>query len=303
MTSKSETLNGRTVDERLMKSLYQILGVSCHDHEAQIKTAYRRLVKELHPDLHPNDAGIAERFKDVSRAYAILSDPAQRNSYDRGEIDVNGARLHPFTRRQRKRDRAANAAKCARFHPAQNPGSYVFESFFGNRRNTSPNNSRSSCDDHSYEITVSFFEAARGISRRLSLRNGKTVDLLVPPGTEDGQSLRLRAQGKPAIAGSVAGDAIVKVRVKPHGYLVQDGTDVRLTLPVSIATARSGGKIRVPTLDGAVTMTLPKGAKAGTILRLKGKGIVRHGARVRGDQYVRIEIDESVVGADSTLAG
>lgn len=303
MTSKSEIRNGRTDDDGLMTSLYQILGVSCRDHDAQIKAAYRRLVKELHPDLHPNDSAIAERFKDVSRAYAILSDPMQRNSYDRGKIDVNGARRHPFTRAQHKHDRAAQAAKFARFHPAQKSRSDIFQSFFGNRRNTSPYNCGSARGDHLYKITVSFFEAARGISRRLTLRNGKTVDLLVPPGTGDGQALRLRAQGEPAIAGSVAGDAIVKVRVKPHGYLVQDGTDVRLTLPVSIETARNGGKIRVPTLDGAVTMKLAKGAAAGTTLRLKGKGIARHGDRVRGDQYVCIEIVESVVDADSTLAG
>ena len=286
-----------------MTSLYNILGVSCHDHDAHIKAAYRRLVKELHPDLHPNDAAIAERFKDVSRAYAILSDPAQRDSYDRGEIDVNGARRRPFTRTQWRHDRTASKAKSARFHPKQKPGSDVFQSFFCNRRNTSPDNFGAACGDHFYEIKVTFFEAARGISRRLTLRNGKTVDLLVPPGTGDGQSLRLQAQGEPAIAGAVAGNAIVKVRVKPHGNLVQDGTDVRLTLPVSIETARNGGKIRVPTLDGAVTMTLPKGAAAGTTLRLKGKGIARHGARVRGDQYVCIEINESVVGADSALAG
>ena len=137
---------------------------------------------------------------------------------------------------------------------------------------------------------MTFFEAARGVCRRLSLRNGKTLDVEVPPGTDTGRSLRLRGQGEPAFGGATAGDALVTVTVAPHEAFTKLGNDVRIDLPVSADDAMRGGKIRVPTLDGAVTMTLPRGSTTGTILRLKGKGIESTRGGGRGDQYVCIKI-------------
>ena len=281
-----------------MKSLYRILGVSRHDGDAQIKSAYRRLVKQLHPDLHPGDAAIAERFKEVSRAYAILSDAIERGRYDRGEIDGNGARRRPFRRGPARTSVHPGGTGFEPFHQAPRTGAEVFQYFFSARKGEVKTASIAAQRDHIYEITVSFFEAARGISRRLSLHNGKTVDVIVPPGTSSGRSLRLRGQGEPAVAGGHAGDAIIAVQVAPHEFLTKRGNDVHLDLAVSANDARNGGRIRVPTLDGAVTMTLPKGSRLGTILRLKGKGIEASRGSGRGDQFVSIKIDAAAAAID-----
>ena len=174
----------------------------------------------------------------------------------------------------------------------------MFQLFFSARKGEVKTASIAAQRDHIYEITVSFFEAARGISRRLSLHNGKTVDVIVPPGTSSGRSLRLRGQGEPAVAGGHAGDAIIAVQVAPHEFLTKRGNDVHLDLAVSANDARNGGRIRVPTLDGAVTMTLPKGSRLGTILRLKGKGIEASRGSGRGDQFVSIKIDAAAAAID-----
>ena len=296
-----------------MASLYKILGVSRHDGDAQIKQAYRRLVKQLHPDLHPNDAAIGDRFKDVSRAYAILSDPHERARYDRGEIDTNGAHRRPFKRSTKKqRSHAATrpfepfemgATKSGSNQPSRNGGD-VFQRFFRAGKSAPKEDFEAKRGDHSYEITVSFFEAARGITRRISLRNGKTVDVEVPPGTDTGQALRLRGQGEAAIGGASAGDALIVVTVSPHEVFAKLGCDVRIELPVSAEHAQRGGKIRVPTLDGAVTMTLPRGSASGTVLRLKGKGIANGTGGGRGDQHVYLSViaGDSEASIDNALA-
>ncbi|MDA0261371.1 MAG: DnaJ domain-containing protein [Proteobacteria bacterium] len=277
-------------------SLYQILGVSRHDGDAQIKGAYRRLVKQLHPDLHPNDSAVADRFKDISRAYAILSDPDERGRYDRSEIDANGARRRPFTPASGPSTIRTDRDGFEPFFHASKNGSRVFQKIF-NGLKSSPNESfNSKRADHCYEISISFFEAARGVSRRLSLNNGKIVALVIPPGTSSGQSLRLRGQGEPAFGSAQAGNALVAVHVTPHEVFSKMGNDVRINLPISADEASRGGKIRVPTLDGAVTMKLPRGSTTGTILRLKGKGIEEIRGRGRGDQHVHIHIVGAKIG-------
>ena len=282
-----------------MASLYKILGVSRNDGDAQIKLAYRRLVKQLHPDLHPDDAAIADRFKDVSRAYAILTDPHQRARYDRGEIDANGAHRRPFKSGSTKPRSYTAASPFEPFghgegngtaKPSAKTGGEVFQRFFRAGKSTPKADFQRSRGDHIYEISVSFFEAARGISRRLSLHNGKTVEVEIPPGTNSGQALRLRGQGEPAAGGASAGDALVSVTVLPHEVFTKIGCDVRIDLPVSAEDAKRGRKIRVPTLDGAVTMTVPRGSTSGTILRLKGKGIGNAGSGGRGDQHVCLKV-------------
>jgi DnaJ-class molecular chaperone len=232
-----------------------------------------------------------------------LSDPAERGRYDCGEIDGNGTRQWPFKGRPQSTNIHPRGAGFEPFHSAKKTsahktGTAVFQQFFRARKPAAKADFNPAHGDHNHELTVSFFEAARGINRRLLLRNGKTIDLAIPPGTCSGRSQRLRRQGEPAFAGGRAGDAIVVVQVLPHEFLTKCGIDVHIDLAVSQDDAKRGGRIRVPTLDGAVTMTLPKGSRPGTTLRLKGKGIEASRGHGRGDQFVSIKIAEATANVD-----
>ena len=270
-----------------MSDPYTVLGVSRNAPQSEIKKAFRELARRLHPDSAPDDPGAEERFKDVSRAYELLSDPKKRAEYDdgwppsgaSGAYGANGA-----NGAYGARYRAGGAGR--RWRNESNP----FEEFFRQRAARERTGIKVRGANVSYNLMVDFLDAARGAKKRVKIANGKKLDVTVPPGTVGGQIFRLKGQGLAGIGGGEAGDALVEIEVAPHDFFQRDGTDIRVEIPVTLQEAVAGGKIEVPTIDGDVSLTLPEGSNTGTVLRLKGKGLVKGNDAGRGDQYVTLKV-------------
>ena len=274
-----------------MTDPYQTLGVAKTASQAEITKAYRKLAKELHPDLHPGDKKAEERFKEVSAANSILSDPEKRKRFDAGEVDAQGHERpeHHFYRGYADGNQGAKYAQGGEF--ADDLGD-VFADLFGGRggRGGSRANFQARGTDVSYTLRASFIEAANGTKKRITMPDGKILDLNIPPGLKDRQTLRLKGQGQPGFGGGPAGDAYVEIVIEPHAYFTRKDNDVHVTLPVSLTEAVQGGKIETPTVSGNVTLSVPKGSNTGTQLRLKGKGIIDPATGQHGDQYVRLQV-------------
>lgn len=272
-----------------MKDPYQLLGVPRGASQDDIKKAYRALAKKLHPDVNPGDAAVEQRFKEVSGAYDLLSDEGRRRQYDSGMINADGSpRQHnPFRHGYRQ-----DAAGGFDFGDGGIDVEDLFADLFGRggRRGPQKPRPRPKGQDLSYSTRVSFLEAMRGGQHRVSLYGGKTLDVTLPPGTEDGQRLRLKGQGMAGPAGGEAGDAYVEIHVDPHPLMRRDGLDIHLDLPVTLHEAVLGAKVKVPTIDGAVSATIPAGSNTGTKLRLKGRGVMAPKGGKRGDQYVLLRV-------------
>ena len=271
--------------------LYATLGVSRDASQDDIKRAYRRLAKELHPDLNPDKPEVAERFKQVTAAYGILSDAEKRGRYDRGEIDATGQERPQY---QYYRDFAEDPA-AGRYYTREGFGDDeelhdFFEGLFGGRGGGRGFRTRARGADVSYTLPIDFLEAARGAKKRVTMPDGRTIDLTIPAGVEDRQTLRLKGQGMPGFEGGQPGDAYVELHVQPHPYFERKDHNIHMDLPVSLPEAALGGRIEVPTIDGPVTMTVPKGANTGTTLRLRGRGVLDQKSGQRGDQYVRLQV-------------
>jgi DnaJ-class molecular chaperone len=279
---------------------YAVLGVGRDASQDEIKRRYRALAKELHPDLNP-DKEVADRFKQVTAAYDLLSDPAQRARYDKGEIDASGQERP----QQFYRD-FADDPQATRFYTREGFGDAdslqdLFEGLFGEaaaeggagaagggRRRSFRMRARGA--DVSYTLPVDFLDAAKGARRRVTVGDGQTIELTIPAGVRDRQTLRLKGQGMPGFEGGAPGDAFVEVHIQPHPLFERRDNNVHLELPVTLGEAVLGGKIEVPTIDGPVSMTVPKGSNSGSTLRLKGRGIVDPKTGQRGDQYVRLRV-------------
>jgi DnaJ-class molecular chaperone len=266
-----------------MRDPYQVLGVAKTASAEDIKKKYRQLAKKLHPDLNPGNADAAAKFKDISAAYDLLSDPQKRARYDRGEIDASGAE-----RPERQYYRAyAESPEGAKYgSPFETDD--LFSELFGRARGGRDFKIRGT--DVSYVLPVDFIEAAAGAKKRVTMADGKALDINIPAGTEDRQTLRLKGQGQPGFGGAEPGDAYIEVHIQPHAFFTRKDTDGHLELPVSLGEAVHGGRITVPPIDGDVAMTIPKGANTGTTLRLKGRGILDRKSKQRGDQYVKLKV-------------
>jgi len=304
-----------------MADPYSTLGVARNASEKDIKSAYRKLAKELHPDRNKDNPKAAERFSDVTKAYDLLSDADKRAKFDRGEIDADGNPAMPFGMGGGGGFRPG--AGGARGFSAQDFEGFggaegldigdIFEGLFGGRpgggmgagmgggRRPSPPPPRKGANVQ-YRLRVPFAEAAALKPQRITLADGKTIDLKLPAGVEDGTQMRLSGKGEPGPAGS--GDALVTIVVEPHAYFRRDGDDVRLELPITLDEAVQGAKVKVPTVDGAVMLTVAPGSGSGKVLRLKGKGFTRKGGG-RGDQLVALEIElpDDVTELAGKLAG
>ena len=285
--------------------LYQRLGLKRGASEADIKKAYRSLAKQLHPDRNKDNPKAAERFGQVTAAYDLLSDKDKRARFDRGEIDADGNPAMPF-------GMGGGGFGGGGFHPgaggargfsAQDFEGFggaegldigdIFEGLFGRggmggatagRRPPPPRKGA----NVQYRLRVPFADAASLKAQRITLADGKTIDLKLPAGVEDGTQMRLSGKGEPGPAGP--GDALVTIMIEPHPFFRRDGDDVRLDLPVTLDEALQGAKVKVPTVDGAVMLTVAPGSGSGKVLRLKGKGFTKKGGG-RGDQLVTLEIE------------
>jgi DnaJ-class molecular chaperone len=277
---------------------YEVLGVKSDASPDDIRKAYRKLAKELHPDLNPGKPEAEARFKTVTAAYDLLSDADKRGRYDRGEIDESGAERPQYSYRPH-----AEGAHGWKYSPEGEMDAADLEDLFamfgsrgpmgggmgGGARRGRGQGFAMPGGDRLYTLTVDFVEAAAGGKKRLSLAPDSWLDVTIPPGIEEGRVLRLKGKGDPGVGGAPAGDALIEVHVAPHRYLRRDGDNILLELPVSLAEAVLGARVTVPTVTGPVTMTIPKGSDTGAQLRLRGKGIHRRGS-VEGDQIVTLKV-------------
>jgi DnaJ-class molecular chaperone len=273
---------------------YEVLGVKPTATADEIRKAYRKLAKQLHPDLNPGKPEAEERFKAVSAAYDLLSDVEKRARYDRGEIDESGAERPRYSYRPH-----AEGAEGWRYQPEGEMDLSDLEDLFaafgsGGRGRGGRGRSRTGQglhmrgQDRHYTLSVDFAKAATGDKQRLSLAPEEWLDVTIPAGIEDGQVLRLRGKGGPGFGGGETGDALIEVHVAPHPLFRREGDNIRIELPVSLAEAVLGARVSVPTVTGPVTMTIPKGSDTGAVLRLRGKGIQR--AQNPGDQLVTLKV-------------
>ena len=288
-----------------MADPYTILGVARGATEKEVKSAYRKLAKELHPDRNSGNPNATERFSEVTKAYDLLSDKDKRARFDRGEIDIEGNPAMPF---------GFGGGGAGGFRPGQGgfrstegQGGFggggaegidigdIFEGLFGGRggqqggfggaggrRGPAPKGANAQ-----YRLQVSFLDAATRATQRITLGDGKTIDLKLPLGLENGAQMRLAGKGEAGPGGS--GDALVTIEIGGHPFFRRDGDNIRFDLPISLDEAVNGAKVRVPTVEGPVMLTVAPGSSSGRTLRLKAKGFAAKNG-VRGDQLVTLEV-------------
>jgi DnaJ-class molecular chaperone len=265
---------------------YTVLGVKRDASQEDIQKAYRRLAKKLHPDLNPGNKKAEEQFKQVATAYDLVGDPAKRVRFDRGEIDASGQERPQQQYYRDFADRGGHTyssdAGFADFDGAED----ILSEIFGRQgRSNAPRRG----SDVQYHLTLDFLDAINGGKQQLTLPDGSSLDVNIPPGIKNGQSLRLRDKGRPGLNGGPAGDALIEIEVRPHPIFKRKGDNIHVELPLPLADAVLGGRISVPTPSGPVTMTVPKWSNTGSVLRLKGKG-VRRPDGTRGDEYVALKV-------------
>lgn len=266
---------------------YKVLGVPRTATQNEIRKAYRKRAKDLHPDLNPGDQQVETQFKELSAAYRLLNDPEQRARFDRGEVDASGAERpdQRFYRHYADADQAGRYTSTGGSREFEDI-SDIFSDLFGGQGR---GNFRARGQDLHYQLEVEFLDAVNGARRRITLPDGKTLELAIPAGTRDGSTLRLKGKGAPGIGGAESGDALIAVNVRPHPTFSRNGNDIDVELPVTLYEAVLGAKIEVPTISGRVAMTVPKGSSSGDVLRLKGKGVKPENGPP-GDQHVRLRV-------------
>lgn len=273
---------------------YTALGLTKSATADEIKKAYRNIARSSHPDLNPDDSEAAEKFKAATAAYDLLKDPETRARFDRGEIDATGAE-----RQERKFYRDYAQAPDNPYRTGQRfedfaDTSDIFADFL---RQQGRDGARGSAQgfsargpDRRYSLEVAFLDAVNGGKTRITLPDGAALEVKIPRGTADGQTIRLRGKGGAGFGGGPSGDALVTLSVRPHSLFRRDGNDIAVILPITFDEAVLGGKIETPTIDGMVNLAIPKGATSGQILRMRGRGVQPVGSKKRGDQLVELRI-------------
>lgn len=286
-----------------MADLYAKLGVAKTATDDEIRSAYRKLAKASHPDLHPGDKAAEQTFKEISSAYAIIGDEEKRKKYDAGEIDETGAERQPERRYYRE---YAGAEPGFKYEAGSNAGfdefGDVFAELFRRQQSGRADGMRGDGvsdgpDVHfrtrgrnaAYRLAVDFLEAAKGAKKRIDLPGGRTLDVTIPAGTESGTVLRLAGQGGEGLGDGPRGDALIEIEVRPHPLFRRDGSNIVSTVPITLKEAIAGGSIRVETIDGGVNLKVPKGSSSGAVLRLRGRGIAPR-TGTKGDHLVELRI-------------
>ncbi|WP_321389173.1 J domain-containing protein [Emcibacter sp.] len=267
-----------------MRDPYSVLGLNQGASEADIKKAYRKLAKQLHPDANAGNEKIAEKFKEVSAAYALLSNKEMRARYDRGEINADGSEKGFASAGHGRGGGGGFSPFGDGFDPEE-----IFSSFFG-RGGPGARTRVQRGADKIYKVNIDFLDAVKGGKQHLTLDTGKTLNVSIPENVREGQQIRLKGQGGAGVGGGPAGDALVEIHIRPHPYFSQEKNDIYLDLPITLQEAVLGGKVTVPTIDGNVSLPIPKGSSSGKKLRLKGKGAKDPKTGAVGDQYVRLQI-------------
>ena len=277
---------------------YATLGVAKTASAEEIRRAYRKLAKQNHPDLNPGNTAAEERFKAANSANDLLSDPDKRAKFDRGEIDGAGDPRHqapPYGAYAQGPGGAKYSGGGSPFDgvdPADIFAEFLNQSGAAPGRGKAPRRGR----DRAYSLEVDLLEAVNGATRRLTLPGGPAgqggidVEVRIPPGLEDGQTLRLKEKGDAGRNGAPAGDALIEVAVRPHPIFRRDGPDLLVELPITLAEAVLGGKVAVPTATGSVSLSIPPNSANGAKLRLRGRGVPAAGTRPAGDQYVTLKL-------------
>jgi DnaJ-class molecular chaperone len=263
---------------------YAALGVARSAGAEDVRKAYRKLAKELHPDVRPNDKVAEEKFKRATAAFNLLSDPNQRARFDRGEIDADGnERVAAFRSSGRS---SGTYSSGAGGQDAVFDFGDIFSDLFGSggaRASGGAGFGRTRGRDLRFSLEIDFLDSINGGRRRVQLSEGRTLDVAIPPGVVTGQTLRLKSQGGPGVQGGPPGDALVEVTVKPHAHFRREGDNILYDLPISLTEAVEGARVNVPTPSGPVALTIPPGSNTGIVLRLKGKGVGPN-----GDQLVKL---------------
>jgi DnaJ-class molecular chaperone len=270
-----------------MKDPYDTLGVKRDATPDDIRKAYRRLAKKLHPDLNPGNKNSEERFKDASLANELLSDPEKRKRFDAGEIDAAGTEK---PRERYYKDYAAEAPTGSAYNNSSSFADFgdtddLFAELF---RQQARQSRHAPGADVRYRLSVEFLDAVNGASKRITLPDGASLDVTIPRGIQEGQTLRLRGKGAASPGEGPAGDALVEVSILPHRFFTRHGDDIHLDLPITLSEAVLGARIRTPTPSGAVMLAIPKNSNTGAVLRLKGKGAAGRGGH--GDALVTLKV-------------
>lgn len=283
------------------KDYYEILGVSRSATQDQIKSAFRKLARKYHPDVNPGDKAAEEKFKEINEAYEVLSDPQKRQLYDR--LGTNWKAGADFTPPPGWENIRIDLSDLGFGSPSGSGFSDFFEVLFGDALGRSRRSGRGGPSawtmpgrDTELELPLTLEEAHRGGTRRVTLPNGKSLEVKIPPGVREGSLIRLAGQGEPGTGRGRAGDVYLRVKLQPHPVFQVSGDDVTVEAPIAPWEAVLGTTVRVPTLDGTADVTVPPRSQGGQRLRLRGQGLMRRGGG-RGDQFVRLKI---VVPTDPT---
>ncbi|WP_425080143.1 DnaJ C-terminal domain-containing protein [Ruegeria denitrificans] len=270
---------------------YTVLGVSKDASAAEIKKAYRRIAKDCHPDLKPGDDAAEAKFKAAAAAYDLLKDPETRARFDNGEIDASGQERPQQQYYREYAEAAGNPYRGRQADP--DDMSDIFAEFmrgrggFGGQRS---HEFHAPGHNLNYTLQISFLDSVFGASQKLTLPDGDRIEVKIPAGITDGQTIRLRGKGAPGYGEGPPGDALVTVSVAKHPVFERHGDDIHITLPITIDEAILGGKVPAPTIDGGVNVNVPAGTSSGKTLRLRGKGVKKRGSSARGDQLIELTI-------------
>lgn len=275
-----------------MKDPYATLGVEKTATDSEIKRAYKKLARQWHPDLNPDDKDAEARFKEVAQAYDLLGDPEKRRQFDSGEIDETGAERQEFRFYRDFADQSQYASHADQdgFASAEDLEEFLNRAFGGRFTRRGSAEIRARGQDVSYTMPIAFLDAANGVARRITLPEGKQLEVKIPEGARDRQMIRLKGQGGPGFGGGPPGDAYVELHIEPHVYFERRDANIHVEVPVTLREAALGARIEVPTIKGPVTLTVPSGSNTGKVLRLRDRGILDAASGVRGHQFVELKV-------------